>query len=232
MTMDGHGAIFWAFKEATRIESSLIAKAQTVIQKDLPIPVVGDVLKGLINVIDHLGLKAVFVVCISFLEYLIGSIHAPALHVVCVMIGMDLFSGILKGIKTGHLKSEKMKEGLWKILGYFILITIGHQSGKMNLQFNLFGLANTLIFSHIFVQESISILENIVVINKNLLPPFLARYIKAEKKIKEMGLEKAIIDKLCAVCKRVDCEHKNKGAAYCPLLDEEKEDVSDSSGTD
>lgn len=95
------------------------------------------------------------------------------LHAVLVALifhVLDLILGLIGAVKDKNVKSSKMREGLFKKVGYlacyavaWLLDTQGAAIG-INLGVNVF----PVVIAYGVISEVVSILENICVINPNL----------------------------------------------------------------
>lgn len=85
---------------------------------------------------------------------------------------LDLITGIISAIKQKDVKSSKLRDGLFKkvgfILCYFLAWLIDTQGGKIG--FNLGTNVLPIIILYVCTTETVSIIENICRINPDLLP--------------------------------------------------------------
>lgn len=85
---------------------------------------------------------------------------------------LDIISGIIVALKNKELQSSKLRDGLFKKIGfilcYFVGWVIDTQGGKVG--FNLSVSILPIVVSYVCVTELVSILENITKINADILP--------------------------------------------------------------
>ena len=100
--------------------------------------------------------------------------------------GIDLATGIISAIKAKDLKSAKLRDGLFKKIGfilcYFVAWLVDTQG--YTIGFDLGVTVLPIIVLYICTIELVSILENICKINEELLPKKLMElfHIKGELK--------------------------------------------------
>ena len=85
---------------------------------------------------------------------------------------LDLITGIISAIKQKDVKSSKLRDGLFKKVGfiicYFLAWLIDTQGNKIG--FNLGTSVLPIIILYVCTTETVSIIENICRINPDLLP--------------------------------------------------------------
>ena len=97
------------------------------------------------------------------------------------LIVMDTAAGVIKNWKYGTLSNSAWGKIIWKLLTYGFILILAHiithftVEGKVVIVFSYFDEA---IYSALVVKESISILENVGAINKNLVPKWLLQRLK------------------------------------------------------
>lgn len=94
-----------------------------------------------------------------------------------VFNGLDLLSGIIAAIKKKDLQSSKLRDGLFKKVGflfcYFLGWLVDNQGDKIGFQFGVPILP--VIVLYVCTTELVSIIENICVINTDLVPEKLLK---------------------------------------------------------
>lgn len=98
---------------------------------------------------------------------------------------IDVFTGVLKAVKSKELNSTKAREGIYKKASFILFIAFGYLADYamdyVNIGFNLPAAAT--ICTLIIVTEAISVLENLGKINPDmvkLVAPFLSALNKKE----------------------------------------------------
>lgn len=103
------------------------------------------------------------------------------LHQIVVALcfhGIDLVTGLIGAIKNHELKSSKMRDGIFKKLGfvlcYVLAVMVDTQQDVIGLHLD----ANILpvIVAYSITTEIVSIIENITRINPDLLPDKLTSF--------------------------------------------------------
>lgn len=104
---------------------------------------------------------------------------------------LDLLTGIISAVKNKDLKSSKLRDGLFKKVGfifcYFLALLIdtdGHLVG-----FDLGVSILPIIILYVCTTETVSIIENICVINPDLLPEKLLSMFHINSSNKKGGEE-------------------------------------------
>lgn len=96
----------------------------------------------------------------------------------------DLATGLIGAVRTGTLESSKMRDGLFKKIGfvccYALALLIDTQGELIGLNLNTKILPVIIIYA--VTTEIISIIENISVINPNLLPDKLQSLFQINQK--------------------------------------------------
>lgn len=92
--------------------------------------------------------------------------------VALVFNGVDVVTGVLSGVKQKDLKSAKLRDGLFKKVGFivcyvlaFLLDVYGVEVG-VSLGFK----ALPVIISYVILTEIVSILENVHRLNPDIVP--------------------------------------------------------------
>lgn len=101
-------------------------------------------------------------------------------------MAIDVFTGVLKAVKSKELNSTKAREGIYKKASFILFIAFGYLADYamdyVNMGFNLPAAAT--ICTLIIVTEAISVLENLGQINPDLVKlvaPFLSALNKKEE---------------------------------------------------
>lgn len=86
--------------------------------------------------------------------------------------GADIVSGFLCAIKNKNISSSKLRDGLFKKLGFLMCYLIGFLIDNYGAIVNLHVTANVLpiIITYVCTTEVVSICENIAKINPDILP--------------------------------------------------------------
>lgn len=96
---------------------------------------------------------------------------------------LDLVSGLIGAIKTKSLDSSKMRDGLFKKLGFLLCYSVAYlidtEGSAIGLKLSISVLP--VIITYAVTTEIVSILENISRINPDLLPDQLMKIFKVEK---------------------------------------------------
>lgn len=86
--------------------------------------------------------------------------------------GVDLITGIISAIKNKEIKSSKLRDGLFKKVGfmfcYFVAWLVDTYGEYIGFQFGVSILP--IIILYVCTTELVSIIENICKINPDLLP--------------------------------------------------------------
>lgn len=106
--------------------------------------------------------------------------------VALVFNALDLITGIISAVKNKDLKSSKLRDGLFKkvgfILCYFVAWLVDTQGARIGFNFGVPILP--IIILYVCTTELVSILENICKINEDILPEKLMElfHISSNKK--------------------------------------------------
>lgn len=97
---------------------------------------------------------------------------------------VDILSGIISAIKNKDISSSKLRDGLFKKVGfimcYFVAWLVDTQGGKIGFHFNVNILP--VIILYVCTTELVSIIENICKINTDILPEKLLDMFNLTKK--------------------------------------------------
>lgn len=89
-----------------------------------------------------------------------------------VFNGLDLLSGVISAIKNKNIKSSKLRDGLFKKVGflicYFLALLLDTEGSLIGFQIGTPILPIVILYA--CTTELVSILENINKINPDLLP--------------------------------------------------------------
>lgn len=92
--------------------------------------------------------------------------------VALIFNGIDLLTGILGAIRNKEIQSSKLRDGIFKKIGfilcYALALLIDVYGGQVGL--NLGVKILPIVIAYVIFTECISIIENIAVINPDLLP--------------------------------------------------------------
>lgn len=104
-------------------------------------------------------IKYVFALIMAFITYLVGDLSSAIISTIILFIVLDTITGVLNA-KVSKIKitSEKMTEGIVKIVVYLIFMTLAHHLPKINLMLSL---ADDVLYTLIAITEVISIFENL-----------------------------------------------------------------------
>lgn len=103
------------------------------------------------------------------------------LIIVLVAVILDFISGITKAIFQKNMKSEKLRNTIPKIMGYFAIIIIGV---CLQIVFNI-DFVTKIICLFIIVIEFISVIENVN--NYVTIPKFLTKLLDDKKNELDKG---------------------------------------------
>lgn len=96
---------------------------------------------------------------------------------------IDLITGIISAIKNKEVKSSKLRDGVFKKVGflicYFLAFLIDYYGGIVgfNLGFNVL----PVLITYTCTTEAVSIIENVHKINPDLLPEKLLKIFAIKK---------------------------------------------------
>lgn len=107
-------------------------------------------LKGLLS----LGIGGVF-------SFLLGS-NLVLLLAVSVLVGLDLFTGIVAALEQDRFSSTGMRKGVSKLIAYFILMILAHQIAGHISPDILFWFDDAM-YTYLALTEYTSIAENLSV---------------------------------------------------------------------
>lgn len=93
---------------------------------------------------------------------------------------LDMVSGLLSAIKNRSLKSNKLRDGLFKKFGFVILYVLSFllDNYKNEIGLNIPFSVLEFIIVYVVVTEIVSILENLIKINENIVPKKLIQFFK------------------------------------------------------
>lgn len=98
--------------------------------------------------------------------------HLYPIVVALVFNGLDLLTGIITAIKNKNIKSSKLRDGLFKKVGflicYFLALMVDTEGSLIGFQIGTPILP--IVILYVCTTELVSILENISKINPDLLP--------------------------------------------------------------
>lgn len=106
--------------------------------------------------------------------------------VALVFNAIDIVSGIIAGIKNKNIQSSKLRDGLFKKVGfifcYVLAWLVDTQGSLIGFQINVQILP--IIILYVCTTELVSIIENICKINPDLLPDKLMSLFNIQKENK------------------------------------------------
>lgn len=109
------------------------------------------------------------------------------ISVALIFNAIDLVTGIISAIKNKEVKSQKLRDGLFKKVGfifcYFVAWLIDSQGYKVG--FNIGTQVLPIIILYACTTELTSIIENICKINPDLLPEKLMKLFNIKKEDKK-----------------------------------------------
>lgn len=98
--------------------------------------------------------------------------HLYPIVIALVFNGLDLLTGIITAIKNKNIKSSKLRDGLFKKVGflicYFLALMVDTEGSLIGFQIGTPILPIVILYA--CTTELVSILENISKINPDLLP--------------------------------------------------------------
>lgn len=117
-------------------------------------------------------------------------IHLSQVYTVIIALvfnGLDLLTGIISAIKSKHIESAKLRDGLFKKVGfifcYFLAWLIDTHGEIIGFHFDVVFLP--IIILYVCTTELVSIIENISKINSDLVPNKLMELFHISDKGKE-----------------------------------------------
>lgn len=98
------------------------------------------------------------------------SIDGWPIAAVCLMVILDIVTGLMKAFASGTVQSSVMREGLFHKATYFILILLFAAVEVLQMHFDILPELPTAlaICVYVIVTEIISIIENVSIINPEL----------------------------------------------------------------
>lgn len=86
--------------------------------------------------------------------------------------GFDFLTGFVSAVKNRNVKSAKMRDGLFKKIGYIFCYVLAYMLDTygVTLGLNITVKVLPIIVSYVVLTEIISIVENICQINSDLVP--------------------------------------------------------------
>ena len=98
--------------------------------------------------------------------------------------GLDLITGLLSAVKNKNLNSSKLRDGLFKKVGFVLCYVLSMMVDRFGGQvgFDVGVRFTTVIVSYTVLTEITSIIENICKINTDLLPDKLKELFDLEVK--------------------------------------------------
>ena len=101
-----------------------------------------------------------------------------------VFNALDIISGIIAGVKNKNLQSSKLRDGLFKKVGFifcYVLAWLVDTQGKL-IGFDIAVKILPIIILYVCTTEVVSIIENICKINSDLLPAKLLEMFQLNNK--------------------------------------------------
>lgn len=94
--------------------------------------------------------------------------------------GLDILTGLISALKTRSIKSNKLRDGIFKKFGFIILYALAYMIDHykkfigLEIPFNML----TFIVLYVCVTEIVSILENLMKINEKIVPTKIVSFFK------------------------------------------------------
>lgn len=110
-------------------------------------------------------------------------IHVNYILILSIFIGLDILTGLLKAGATHSLSSQKMREGLFHKMSFYIAyaLALAIEYGSMTLDLGYDVPLTPVVTAYICVTEVISIVENLCELNPNLKDSKLAELFKPKE---------------------------------------------------
>lgn len=106
--------------------------------------------------------------------------HLTVVFVSMGFNGLDMLSGILSAIKTKNLESKKLRDGLFKKVGFILCYAVAWMVDTFgnHVGFELGFRVLPIICGYVCLTEVVSVIENIAIINTDILPSKLLDFFK------------------------------------------------------
>lgn len=122
--------------------------------------------------------------------------YAALIILVAIAISLDVISGLIRAVATGEpITSEKGTKGFWKkitllfsmLFAFFLDLAVPYILNVVSISIPKMLLFGSIVGVYIILNESISIIENILKANKHSVPKWLKKLLTGAKgKIDEM----------------------------------------------
>ena len=100
---------------------------------------------------------------------------------------LDLVSGVISALRTGKVNSSKLRDGLFKKVGFFIVyiccFLVDTYKYDIGLKLNFKVLP--IVISYCVLTEIVSILENVAIFNPAIVPQKILKLLKVGEDINE-----------------------------------------------
>lgn len=111
----------------------------------------------------------------------------PASVLVAAVLNLlDLITGMIAAIKAHRLKSSKLRDGIFKKVGFFICYFLGwlmdNYGGEVGFHFDLPVLG--LIVLYVCTVEIASIIENLAKLNSKIIPHTILKFFNIDNDAK------------------------------------------------
>ena len=107
--------------------------------------------------------------------------------VACSFHLIDLVTGLLGAVKNHELKSSKMRDGLFKKLGFILCYLLAYivDTQAETIGFHIDAKILPVVITYAITTELVSIIENIARLNPDLLPDKLTSLFQIKKDVIE-----------------------------------------------
>lgn len=110
-------------------------------------------------------------------------IHPNYIVILSIFIGLDILTGLIKATITHTLSSQKMREGLFHKLAFYLAyaLALAIEYGSMTLNLGYDVPLTPAVTVYICLTEVISIVENLCAINPSLKDSKIANLFKPKE---------------------------------------------------
>lgn len=110
---------------------------------------------------------------------------------------LDMVTGIISAVKSKNLQSSKMRDGLFKKLGFILCYVLAYlvdtQGADIGLQIGVRILPVVILYA--ITTEIVSIIENICRINPDMVPSAIKAMFHIVEKDGEKSIESETVEK-------------------------------------
>lgn len=125
-------------------------------------------------------LDAFLALAISALSWLLGGFDL-LVQSLLLLVFLDIFAGIVHAVYDRRLNSTKLRQGLVRKVGYFVLVALAATVDRVVFQQS--PASRTLVCSFLIVSEGLSIIEHLAAMGVPVPEPLRTRL----EKLREMA---------------------------------------------